>query len=484
MRWFLVVVGACLATASSTPMDTPVRFSSQSLAVSELKKAVAVAAEEESSSTAVCFITSRSVTRAQRQAVLPNDKLSVLEQGVILMQASTLPEVCVAASAASTLLYYPSSTDLERSEGLFDLLAPAMERCRKTTRLIVLVPTSSTIAQAKAALEQAATPILVNLARNDDEQPVQLLTDVFSQVDYVEASSNVLANLAAPLESSVESDDSEIEASPATPFRDSLSASDLAATRLWAPVAVQQRERALQRVQIAAYGEDGDEDSLQLVPEFGALCDAVVLEAVRPLESSDNVSIQSSAMGQQIRQGLIAELYSELSDQFQDQLELLELSSFEEFKRDLSKLRVSPQLASDLAAAVKKSTTAFGSAARRLVARSVPAASAAAWTMRPAASRFGRRLAEYARDRLLAAQASGQYKPIPRKGVTVGFHWLLPKPFGNDYRQEPWMVHATDDMVYVPTGKISQVNPDQVAAGDWRSKIVPSPIGNDMVYMQ
>jgi hypothetical protein len=481
MRWFLVVVGACLAAASSTPMDTPVRFSSQSLAVSELKKAVAAAADEESNASAVCFLTSRSVTRAQRQAVLPaNDKLSVLEQGVILMQATTLPEVCVAASAASTVLYYPSSTDLERSEGLFDLLAPAMERCRKTTRLVVLVPTTSTIAQAKAALEQAAVPVLANLARNDDEQPVQLLTDVFSQVDYVEASSNVLANLAAPQESSVES---EIEVYPtATPFRDCLSASDLAATRLWAPVAVQQRERALQRVQIAAYGEDGDEDSLQLVPEFGALCDAVVLEAVRPLESSDNV--QSSAMGQQIRQGLIAELYSELSDQFQDQLELLELSSFEEFKRDLSKLRVSPQLASDLAAAVKKSTTAFGSAARRLVARSVPAASAAAWTMRPAASRFGRRLAEYARDRLLAAQASGQYKPIPRKGVTVGFHWLLPKPFGNDYRQEPWMVHATDDMVYVPTGKISQVNPDSVAAGDWRSKIVPSPIGNDMVYMQ
>jgi hypothetical protein len=67
----------------------------------------------------------------------------------------------------------------------------------------------------------------------------------------------------------------------------------------------------------------------------------------------------------------------------------------------------------------------------------------------------------------------------------LGFHWLLPKPFGNDYRQEPWMVHATDNMVYVPKDKITDVTPEDVkSGGDWRRKIVPSPAGNDMIYMQ
>jgi hypothetical protein len=56
--------------------------------------------------------------------------------------------------------------------------------------------------------------------------------------------------------------------------------------------------------------------------------------------------------------------------------------------------------------------------------------------------------------------------------------------FGNDFRQEPWMVHATDNLVYVPADKITEVSPDEVAAGDWRNKIVPSPSGNEMLEIQ
>ena len=95
------------------------------------------------------------------------------------------------------------------------------------------------------------------------------------------------------------------------------------------------------------------------------------------------------------------------------------------------------------------------------------------------------RLVEYVQRRVQAAQASGKFRPLPRKGVTVGLHWLLPKPFGNDYRQEPWMQHATDSLVYVPPdSKVTDVNPEDVASGSWRDKIVPSPSGNDMLYMQ
>jgi len=98
------------------------------------------------------------------------------------------------------------------------------------------------------------------------------------------------------------------------------------------------------------------------------------------------------------------------------------------------------------------------------------------------------KLTDFCQSRLEAAEASGQFRPVPRKGVTIGMHWLLPKPFGNDYRQEPWMVHATDNLVYVPrrSTKVTDVPAEDVmgGSGDWRDQVVPSPAGRDMLYMQ
>lgn len=159
-------------------------------------------------------------------------------------------------------------------------------------------------------------------------------------------------------------------------------------------------------------------------------------------------------------------------------MELLEAASFEEFKKSVSKLLISPNLGSDMKQAMTKSVASFSKAANKLIAKDAPG-----WTAEPAKQRYHAKLKEFCSNRLLAAQASGQYKPLPRKGVTVGLHWLLPKPFGNDFRQEPWMVQATDNMVYIPKDKITDVSPQDVT-GDWRNRIVPSPVGNDMLYMQ
>ena len=162
-------------------------------------------------------------------------------------------------------------------------------------------------------------------------------------------------------------------------------------------------------------------------------------------------------------------------------MDLLQVAQFEGFKKSLSKLIVSPNLQNDMEIAAKKSIAAFATAAKKLV----PKRASSNWNVAAANKAYTRKLHEYVANRILNARASGKFKPLPRKGITVGLHWLLPKPFGNDYRQEPWMVHAVDDMVYVPTaGKLADVNPAEVAAGDWRDKIVPSPAGNDMLYMQ
>ena len=46
------------------------------------------------------------------------------------------------------------------------------------------------------------------------------------------------------------------------------------------------------------------------------------------------------------------------------------------------------------------------------------------------------------------------------------------------------MVHAMDNLVYVHKDKVTDVSPKEVQAGDWHSKIVPTPASWDMVFMQ
>merc|ERR1712087_42667 len=181
----------------------------------------------------------------------------------------------------------------------------------------------------------------------------------------------------------------------------------------------------------------------------------------------------SSAVGKQIQANLRDELKGELADLAGGQLDLLQEACFDDFKTKLSKLRISPVLATDMDNIAKECVADF---VKKI--KSMPIATADAKAV------FQTRLQEFCAERLLAARAGGQFRPAPRKGITIGMHWLLPKPFGNDYRQEPWMVQATDNLVYIPPDKITDVSPEDVASGDWRSKIVPAPTGNEMIYMQ
>mmetsp|Transcript_17475 Transcript_17475/g.22680 ORF Transcript_17475/g.22680 Transcript_17475/m.22680 type:complete len:151 (-) Transcript_17475:24-476(-) len=148
-----------------------------------------------------------------------------------------------------------------------------------------------------------------------------------------------------------------------------------------------------------------------------------------------------------------------------------------DFKTGLSKLLIGPNLANDMQTVATNTIQSFTKAANKLKSDNKADVS-------PSVQMFGRTIQELVDTRLLNARASGKFKPLPRKGVTVGFHWLLPKPFGNDYRQEPWNVHASSDLVHVPSPLMSDVNPSSVQTGDWRTNIVPSPVGNDLVYMQ
>lgn len=434
-----------------------------------------------------CFLTSRGVTEAKKAELFEVGDITTTalgtESGVCIALSTGSSSVQEAASTAvaceGKIVYYADEEDLSRGEGLFDSLGPAIERIlNEGISSPSLIVVTSNPDSTKASLEAAAVDVLANLVSS--KKKVAVLTDVFDTVTYVETTDEVM-NL---LEASKDPDEVQesIASTVASDFWNSSGASpmafissssnmspkDLAAARKLGPAARKALDTAVERIKTVS------EDNQSIVADFGELCKAATKQAFEELEeAAASPAVSSSALGKQIQANLRDELNGELADLAAGQLDLLQEACFADFKAKLSKLRISPVLATDMDNVVKESVADF---ARR--AKSMPIGTADAKAM------YQTRLQEFCAERLLAARAGGQFKPAPRKGITIGMHWLLPKPFGNDCRQEPWMVQATDNLVYIPPDKITDVSPEDVASGDWRSKIVPTPTGNEMIYMQ
>ena len=429
--------------------------------------------------TTACLLTSRGVTSSQRVALFGIDDSSTTSFGtdsglcVALSSASTPEVASTAVACGGTLIYYPDEDDMVRGEGLFDSLGPAIERVlsegHASSASLVVVSKNPTL--AKSQLEKAAAQVLSNLVSS---AKVAVLGDVFESIQYVKSAEDAL-NALKDSAQSVEAAEaqSKIAATVASGFWQAtpsllsspMSSRDLAAARQLGPAARTAVDVTLETVRQMSDGV--------VVPNFGDLCDAATKRAMDDLYDSSSSALMSSSIGKQISENMREDLTNELSDLCERQVELLEEACFDEFKQELSKLRISPNLASDMEEVAGKASASFAKRSKKMPINTADAKAA-----------FKSKLQDFCSERLLAAQASGQFRPVPRKGVTIGFHWLLPKPFGNDYRQEPWMVHATDNLVYIPPDKITDVSPDDVASGDWRRKIVPSPAGNEMLYMQ
>ncbi len=423
-----------------------------------------------------CFLTSRGVTTSKKREFFGIEDGSTTAFGTDagICMALTPPSVAEVASTAvacgGNIVYYADEDDLSRGEGLFDSLGPAMERILNegmahSSSLIVV---SSDPSSTKIQLEEAATSVLGSLVSS---KRVSTLEDVFSKVEYVSSPEEAMQFVTASEEPAQAQ--ATIAATVASDFWQTtpialstpMSAKDLAAARQLGPAARKAAESALTTVKAMA----GD----QLVSNFGELCTAAMKRAMDDLDDSSLSSLASSSMGRQIRENMKEEITAELASLSDIQLDLLKEACFTDFKQNLSKLRISPNLANDMRDVAAKSVADFAKRAKK-----IPGSAS------DAKATFKAELKEFCTERLLAARAGGQFRPVPRKGVTIGFHWLLPKPFGNDYRQEPWMVHATDNLIYVPKDKITDVSQEEVAVGDWRNKIVPSPAGNEMLYMQ
>jgi hypothetical protein len=526
LRLRLIVAGCllCWATDASILSTSDARLPmSLSMIISDLE------VEGCLELTTACLVTSKGVSTRRQQELLgqmagdaddtlapatdsnnakkPPKAVRVVgtSEGLVVCAPSEPGEVALTACACEgSVVYYADPVDLSRGEGLFDRLAPAMEKllarkqqqqsasssasASKAPQLIVVCDSDADLEATKAVLDREAEAVVAHLI---SDRPLTVLQDVFERVTYVRADqvgaellqsgrSNNPVDAAARVAETVDLETMFSVSTASSPMGGSgggISAQDLAAARKLGPLARQQVSDTVRTVQAACSTENGEP---KFVPDFGPMCRLATQQALDRLqEEAGDSPFWKARVAEQIRSTMLDELDAELMQLLEVQLDILSQESFDECRKKLSKLLIGPNLAADMRQVVQQTVKGFAQQARQLVAKQ------GMWTYLPALRRLETRLGDFIATRLEAAQASGQFRPLPRKGVTVGLHWLLPKPFGNDYRQEPWMVHAVDTMTYVPqTKKLSDVNPGDVTSGDWRSKIVPSPAGNDMVYLQ
>ena len=391
---------------------------------------------------------------------------------------------CHASALFPTIVYFPSVVDLQRQEALLTTLGPVLQQIilnhnnndsTTTPKLLVVVPPSWQSTQVQQILEHA-------LADASIQNP-----SILDNIHYVHPS-----NLLSTLHNNDPNTTTQYHPNmiQSTPTKSWTTTTNMRMMMMKSPVALATARQAGPKAQAIL------QDSLLLLRQaceknpndndtplpFGALVDALLQRATQEYGQKDAriTTTPHAPLQRQMLDHLQNQFLLECESLFHQQLRLLQERTFATCQKELNKLLISPNLKQDMKNVADRSVQEFQTkATNELLPQK-----AHGWSVAPAVHKYTRQVQEFCQNRWTAAEASGQFKPLPRKGVTVGLHWLLPKPFGNDFRQEPWKVHATDGMVYVPRGKVSNVNAEDVRTGDWRDKVVPSPIGNDIVYMQ
>jgi len=239
---------------------------------------------------------------------------------------------------------------------------------------------------------------------------------------------------------------------------------------------------------------DDDLSQINLVTNFGELVDASIAQTMEEFDEIVSTSkiFQKSPITKRKRSDLLEQIYTEVGDMYDQQLSELTTACFESFRKGLSKLRLSPTLPQDMQDVASEAIQQFQKCSKKLLPQNNSQNQASYFvqshwsSIQTAKTQFQRRLKDHCRDRLTAARASGNYKPFPRQGLTVGLHWLLPKPLGDDYRQSPsQLLGEGADLVYSPpTNKMAEIGEEEVRknTGDWRRSIIPIPGGSDLFF--
>jgi len=460
------------------------------------------------------------------------------------------PDVCSSASDSpyevsstvlathGTIIYIVSDVDLiERDgEGLFHSLAPALEclaRSNKeesedattetgsvtTTSELIVIFLNEDLQSSKEKFQFYVKELLKTIPPSPSSLSSNNLSleDIFDTIEYLtsntlESNNDVLMRTLVESKGQlIPSEDAlshvyksiamEEYASPGV--KKSLSTSNIAALRVLYPLKQQILHMAFTNVQTQTGGniligsdeeDDDDEDSpsIQLVPTFGDLLSSALTTSLEQYKQTLSESypkiISNSPMIQTIQNQIIQEYYNEIEPLYEIQMALLQTSYFELFRKELSKLKLGPLLPSDMEGVVKQCYDEYSTACKRMVPNSTSKVTKPNWkSIASYQSYYSKKLQEYSSERLQAARISGSYRPLPKKGVQVGMHWLLPKPFGNDYRVSSSDIYRGTMVYDGGNKKISEigeegVNSAEEGGGDWRNSIVPVPSSTEMMY--
>jgi len=452
------------------------------------------------------------------------------------------PAVCSSASDSpyevsstvlathGTIIYIVSDVDLidRDGEGLFHSLAPALERLARskkeeseaddttestitTTSELIVIFLNENLQSSKEKFQHYVKELLRTIPSSKSNN--LSLEDIFDTIEYLtsntlESNNDVLMHTLIdskgqliPSEDALSHVYRSIATEESAPVgKKSLSTSDIAALRVLYPLKQQTLDMALDNVQSQTggnmlIGSDDDEDeedspSIQLVPNFGDLLSSALTTSLdtykETLSQSYPKIVSNSPMTSTIQNQIIQEYYNEIEPLYEIQMALLQTSYFELFRKELSKLKLGPMLPSDMEAVVKKCYDEYCTACKKMVpdnkGRKPNWKSTTSYQ-----SYYSKKLQEYSSERLQAARISGSYRPLPKKGVQVGMHWLLPKPFGNDYRVSGSDIYRGTMVYDGGKKKIMEigeegVNSKEEGKADWRNCIVPVPSGSEMMY--
>jgi len=456
------------------------------------------------------FMTSRSVSESERLALLRTcfeyevegeEEVTALgkkmgaedEEGVGIVVANPMARKGALGEITSSviatqgkIIYVASEVDLVRGEGLFEDLAPAVERLlasgtASSPALIVIFRDSQDLEESKTKFEGEAVKMLANIVQ--DGTRAERIEEVFDYIEYLQDDTARAALMEIFLEGEdrlLNPSDAEISVATAVALgmvestTTTLSSVDLAAMSKLGVASKNAFDSAVSIIQDIA-GDDA-----KLIPKFGELCDSTVKRVIDEFNAAIGpFLLKKSSVARRKRQDLIDEIVAELGQLHQGQLEQFQLACFEEFKRKLSKLSVGPNLSQDMETALSETLKEFMDQGKELYLK-LPNTWMDLNTLKV---NFKKSLKEFSTDRLQAARLSGAYRPVPRKGIGLGLHWLLPKPFGNDYRQSASEIYR-GNLVYSPKNKVMEVDKGdiQMGNGDWRKCIVPVPAAPDATF--
>merc|ERR1740122_428826 len=177
----------------------------------------------------------------------------------------------------------------------------------------------------------------------------------------------------------------------------------------------------------------------EILPDFGAKTADLVSAALQRFDSEvEAAGLRGTTAASDSRTALLKRLYRRLGGPVRQQLNALTKKAFSQFRREMAALKPVVVIDVQLKNLIADTKAAFDTEAQKLLpqgARGGPFSSEYEYVRRNLVPAMKEKADEY----LKGLQVQGLFVSTAKKRmpIDVGFHWLLPKPFGVDARYSP-----------------------------------------------